>query len=355
MTSTNWRDSDEISLFGLGTAILRHRWRIIRWMIFGGAVAALFAIRAPALYVASTSFVPLGQPESNRSGLATIAGQFGVTLPTTGQPTLSPDFYVSLLQSRELLGRIARDSIVVVEMRSRRIPFLDLVEISGESARGREEQGVKLLKKMIRASATKATGVVEVTVATRWPSVSVAIADALINELNDFNQRMRKEQAAAERKFVEGRLAVAGSDLRAAEDRLETFLQTNRQFASSPDLSFQRDRLQRDVTLKQQVFTSLTQSYEEVRLREVRDTPVITVVESPSVPSLPEPRRRIMSVLLGLLVGGVCGLLLTLISEKLTRRRNEGDIQAREFAGTLGEIKDGMRGRARWLGERIRR
>src|SRR3954467_15475698 len=103
MTETDWHDRDEISLFGLGTLIVRHRWRIARWMLFGGLVAGLLVFSEPALYVASTSFVPLGQSESNRSGLASIAGQFGVALPVTGNPTLSPDFYVSLLQSRELL------------------------------------------------------------------------------------------------------------------------------------------------------------------------------------------------------------------------------------------------------------
>src|SRR4051794_37398173 len=127
MTSTDWQEGDEISLFGVGTAILRHRWRIIRWMVFGGVVAGLLVFSKLALYVASTSFVPLGQAESNRSGLASIAGQFGVALPSAGNPSLSPEFYVSLLQSRELLGRIARDSIIVVEMGSKRIGFLDLI------------------------------------------------------------------------------------------------------------------------------------------------------------------------------------------------------------------------------------
>ncbi len=355
MTDTNWRDGDEISLFALGTAILRHRWRIVRWMLFGGLFAALLVFSRPALYGASGSFIPQGQYDANRSGLATIAGQFGVALPAGGNSSLSPDFYASLLESRELLVRIARDTLVVREMGSRRIAFLDLFEISGGSSRSREEQGVRALMKMIRASVNKTTGVVEFSVATLWPSVSVTIANALVSEVNGFNQRMRQQQAAAERKFVEGRLVVAGADLRAAEDRLEGFLKTNRQYASPPDLSFQRDRLQRDVTLKQQVFTSLTQSYEEVRLREVRDTPVIAVVESPSVPTLPEPRKRVIGVLLGLLLGGLVGILLALTSEKLARRRSEGDVQANEFLGTLGEVKDEVRGRARWLGDRIRR
>ncbi len=157
--------------------------------------------------------------------------------------------------------------------------------------------------------------------ASRWPSVSLAISTALVTGVNDFNQRTRQGQAAAERKFVEGRLAIAGSDLRTAEDRLEGFLRTNRQFASSPDLTFQRDRLQRDLSLKQQVFNSLTQSYEEVRIREVRDTPVITVIEPPAVPTLPQPRGRLLTVLIGLILGGFVGWIIALVSETIRLRR----------------------------------
>ena len=196
---------------------------------------------------------------------------------------------------------------------------------------------------------------VEFSVATKWPSVSVAIANAVVVGINDFNQRLRQEQAGAERKFVEARLGVAGSDLRASEDRLEDFLRTNRQFANSPDLTFQRDRLQREVGLKQQVFTTLTQSYEEVRIREVRDTPVITLVEEPSVPTVPEPAGRLLSILLGMLLGGFLGVASATFSESVVRGRRAGDPYADEFSGTLGEIKGEMVGRVRQLREKMRR
>ncbi len=165
----------------------------------------------------------------------------------------------------------------------------------------------------------------------------------------------RQGQAAAERKFVERRLAAAGSDLRAAEDRLQNFLQTNREFARSSELSFQRERLQRDVNLQQQVFTSLTQSLEEVRIREVRDTPVITIVEPPSVKSIPESRRPVPYTVLGLFMGAFVGALLAFTSDAVKRRRKDGDIEAEEFAGTLGQVKGEMLGRVRTLKERVRR
>jgi uncharacterized protein involved in exopolysaccharide biosynthesis len=244
---------------------------------------------------------------------------------------------------------------VVRENGQQRVTFSDLFGIPEGTAKSREEQGIKTLGEIVTPSVARTTGVVEFSVLTRWPSVSVAIATALVDGVNQFNQRMRQEQAAAERKFIEGRLAVAGSDLRASEDRLESFLKTNRQFASSPDLTFERDRLMRDVALKQQVFTSLTQSYEEVRIREVRDTPVITVIESPSVPSIPEPRQRAIRVLLGVVVGGIIGLVIAFMSETTARRRKGGDPDAAEFVGTLDKVKGEMLGPVRRLRKSISR
>jgi capsule polysaccharide export protein KpsE/RkpR len=253
-----------------------------------------------------------------------------------------------------LLTPIARDTFVVQERGGRRIAFLDLFRIAGNSEKRRVEEGVRQLQTIVKPSIVRTTGVVEVSVATEWQSVSLAIANELLIGVNQFNQRTRQGQAAEERKFVEGRLALAASDLRAAEDRLQDFLKTNRQFTGSPDLTFERDRLGRDVTLKQQVFTSLTQSYEEVRIREVRDTPVITVIETPSVPTLPEPRRRLARVLLGLIVGALFGAFLAFVSGAIARRRQEGDSEANEFVNTLGEVKGKMLGRFRRMRRRSR-
>lgn len=352
MTEDTWRDHDDLSLFAVGTILLRNRWQIARWMLVGGVLAALAAFTKPALYVASASFIPAGT-EQSRSALAGLAGQFGVALPA-GNQSQSPDFYSSLLTSRELLSAVARDTFVVQERGGRRIAFLDLFKIDGNSAQRRVEEGVRQLKTIVKPSIVRTTGVVEVSVATEWRSVSLAIANDLLTEVNEFNQRTRQGQAAEERKFVEGRLALAASDLRAAENRLEDFLMTNRQFTSSPDLTFQRDRLQRDVALKQQVFTSLTQSYEEVRIREVRDTPVITVIETPSVPTVPEPRGRLVRVLFGLIFGALFGAFIAFVSGAIARRRQEGDPEADEFINTIGEVKGKMLGRFRRLQPRSR-
>jgi uncharacterized protein involved in exopolysaccharide biosynthesis len=353
MTEAKRQDDEEVSLVALGTTLLRNRWRIARWMFVGAVIAVLPVLSKPLLYSASASFVPQGT-DQNRSGIAGLAGQFGMAFFGANQ-SQSPEFYSGLLKSRELLAPIARSTFVMQEMNGKRISFLDLFEIEGESAQRREEQGVELLTQITTTSVVKTTGVVELSVATRWPSVSLAIATALVDGVNVFNQRTRQGQAAAERRFLEGRLAVARVDLRAAEDKLELFLKTNRAFANSPQLTFDRERLGRDLSLQQQVYTSLTQSYEDARIREVRDTPVITVIEPPTVSTRPFARGRAKRGLLGLLLGGLLGAVVAFTSETMARRRGVGDADVEALVGTLGELKSEVAGAIRYVRARLGR
>jgi uncharacterized protein involved in exopolysaccharide biosynthesis len=344
---------DRVSLFALGTTVLRSRWLIIRWTLIGGAIAVLTVVFKPPEYAATASFIPEGVTP-NRSGLASLAGQFGLSLPA-GDVSRSPDFYVQLIRSRERLIPIVRNRFTVQEMRGKVVPFLDLFEIGGASAKIREDRGVESLMSMITPSAVRTTGVVQLSVSTRWPSVSLAIATALLDGVNDFNRQTRQTQAAAERKFVEEQLGLSRAELRSAEERLKDFRRNNRQIASSPELTLEDERLQREVIFQQQVVTTLMQSYEEARIREVRDTPTITVVEAPSVRPVPEPRKRIQRGLLGLLTGAIIGVIIALGSEILDRRRDLGDPDADAFVGVLRETIRTPLGGVRWLRRRLRR
>lgn len=331
-------ETEATSLFALGTTLLQQRRRILRWAAVGAVVAALLVAFKPSLYEASASFVPQSTSDGARSGLAELAGQFGVSLSTSNQ-SRSPDFYANILRSRVLLGQIARDTFLVREIGDRRISFLDLFKIDSVAVDRREELGVKLLKELVTPTVNKTTGVVQVSVKTRWPSVSLDIVNQLVAGVNDYNQRTRQSQAAAERRFLEGRLARASTDLRAAEDRLEQFLRTNRQLANSPQLTFENDRLRRNVTLQQQVYTTLAQAYEDASIREVRDTPVITMVEAPAVSSMPEPRGRLKSVALGFILGGFAGVLLAFVGGVAARVREARNADVERFFGTLGDVR----------------
>lgn len=340
-----WYRSDELTIFDLGISLIRHRRHILLCTLAFGLLTALLVAFELPLYRASASFLPQGS-DASRSGLASLAGQLGVQIPMGAQSTtLTPDFYVRLLKSRELLTAVARDSVRVEAGSETRAAMLDVLKISAGSQGAREEQAVKELRELLVASVSKTTGVVELSVATRWPLVSLSIVSRAVEEVNKFNVQTKQGQASAERKFTEARVRLAGAELRTAEDRLVRFLESNRQLSSSPELSFQRDRLQSAVLLHQQVFNSLTQSFGEVRIREVRDTPVITMVDTPAVSVTPEPRGRVTRVLLGLIAGMILGGGIAVVSDVLARRLAVGDSQSKAFLDAVGDFKGRMR---RW-------
>jgi len=348
MTSMDSRVEDWTSFWVWGAILLRGRWRIIRWALLGGALAALVLLFRPPMYASTASFVP-SSSDADLAGLSSLAARLGVAVPA-GNQAHSPTFYRRLLNSTVLLKLVAADTVVVDEMDGQRVALLDLFEVRDLDDARRLEKGARHLGSILETSADNSTGIVRLSVATEWPSVSLAIATAVLNGVHDINRRMRQGEAAAERSFIEGRLTVVREELGTAESHLEAFLRTNRRFDGSPELSFQHDRLEREVSSRQQVLTSLTQAYEDARIREVRNTPVITVLEVPSLPALPEPRHRALLGVFGVILGGFVGLVVALSGGALrspttlghTRQGFEAALQ--EFRSEVGSPKSWLRG-----------
>ena len=337
-------DDAEISLALLGATIIRDRRTVFGFMLAGVALSTFVAWHRPTLYASEAAFVVQGA-EVGRSGLAGLAGQFGINIPTGGQGQ-TPEFYVRLLSSRSFLEPVLRDSFTVAEAHGQRRPLLEwLAENSNQTVadpRKRLQIGVGQLYEAISSSVEKPVGLVEVTVTTPYPTLSQQIAQRLLTGVEEFNRRTRQGQASAERKFAEARLEVVSAELGNAERRLANFLNANRQIDRSPVLSFERGRLEREVSLRQSVYTSLAQMVEDARLREVRDSPVITIVDSPTLSVSPEPRRRAQTLILGLLVGGLAGTVLAIARAGTQRRASIGAPDTLELISALGEAREGV-------------
>jgi uncharacterized protein involved in exopolysaccharide biosynthesis len=328
---------EELSLLEVFNLLLKHRYGILGCAGLVGALALGLALVRPLQYAATSSFIPQGS-ETDTSRLAMLAGQFGVSVPSGGEAAESPAFYQELLRSREILGQVARDRYTLPESSSgegggapRTLP--EILGIDEDAPELRTAEAIDWLRDdAIEVRVDSETGMVTLAATTRWPDLSYQIASRLVALVNEFNLETRQSQAAAEREFIEGRLAEANDSLLSAENRLEAFLQSNRQFENSPDLVFQHGRLDRQVARAQEIVTSLSQSYEEARVSEVRNTPVITVVESPERPSRAEPRSLVLMTLLGLILGGMLGVFLALGRELLGRERARGSATYREFS-----------------------
>jgi hypothetical protein len=108
------------------------------------------------------------------------------------------------------------------------------------------------------------------------------------------------------------------------------FLESNRLWENAPLLVVEHGRLQREVLRRESVLTALLQSLEQARIAEVRDTPVITVLQAPFLPPGPDERRLLLAAALGIVLGGMAGVVMAFVIEAV-RRPSEGDPAREDF------------------------
>jgi uncharacterized protein involved in exopolysaccharide biosynthesis len=300
------------------------RWRLLAALSFGSAViAAGIAMVLPRTYAAGATFVVERRSATERlpAGLAGLAARFGVSVGSDAGT--SPEFYAALVRSRTLLedvlaSRLADPRTAAPEDS---VTVLDLLVVPGPDTALRLDRGYRRLRQRVSVGLDRQTGVVSLSVETRYPTLSADLANLLVDLVNRFNLEKRQTSARLQREFVDTRLASADQELRTAEDILQRFLARNRQWQQSSELQFEHDRLQRRVGLLQEVVTGLRIQYEEARIEEVNNTPVVTPVDR-AVPPVRKsrPKRRVM-VLTAAVLGGAAGLLIVLWREYVLRLR----------------------------------
>lgn len=333
----------QVSLLELVAVLLRRRHEFWGWTLGTAVVVVLFALLTfDPTYTSEASFIPQAVQRGGGVGLEAVAGQLGINV-STESGSESPQFYADLLRTRELLRPLLSDTLLV-ERGSEEGPrtgnLLDLLEIEGDTRALREEMAMRWLREeAVSTSVTRETGLVRVSVTSPWPTVSQGIADRLLELAHAFNLQTRQSQASAERQFIQARLSEARAELRAAEDELKGFLENNRQFQNSPQLTFEHDRLQRRVSQRQQLVNSLSQSYEQARIAEVRNTPLITVVEPPESPVRRDPRGLLLKGVLGLILGAMLGVFFILSHEMISRSRERGDEDFQRLSSAWEETR----------------
>jgi uncharacterized protein involved in exopolysaccharide biosynthesis len=296
-------------------------------------------------YTAYTTFVPGNVSEGINlpGGLAGLASQFGVSIPSGGT---SPQFYVDVLESRTVMEKVLQtlfpDPRTKSPTDSAVLP--DILDIEGTPEARPVERGRKELDRNVTVNADGETNIVTLSLETHYASLSAVIANYFVRLLNEFNLQTRQTNAGERRRFIEERLTDAEAELYEGEEQLRRFLEQNRRFRGSPELEFQYERLQRQVTIHQEVFTTLRRQYEEARIQEVNDTPVITVIDAATPPQRKSSPRRVITVFLAFVLGAIIALVVAFAGEFLDRAREQNDPAYYEFTSRWNQLAGKFRG-----------
>ncbi|MDP9200776.1 MAG: hypothetical protein M3P26_02425 [Gemmatimonadota bacterium] len=199
------------------------------------------------------------------------------------------------------------------------------------------DASIDYLRKALRPGLSPQTGVVGVNVITENPALSAQIAARVLEALDGLNRENARAQATQQRDFTQQRLNEYRDELRVAEANLQENLQRNRDAGTSSQAAFQRERLEREVGLRQQLYVTITQAFEQARMEEVRDAPQITIIERSEIPHRADPRGFVQKGILGALLGALFAVFAITLREIFTRARQHQAAWYAEWDAALKE------------------
>jgi uncharacterized protein involved in exopolysaccharide biosynthesis len=327
------------------------RWRLVAAVTILAIVLAIAAsFIVPPVYRAKASFVANSSSASKLPGAAAsspgvggLISQLGGSLG--GDPSESPNFYIQLFQSRELLTRLAQSRFPNprTDAPNDSALLIDIMKIKKKDPQRRMELAVKKLGKAIQSGFDIKTNLVELTVDMQWPELASQVANKVVEEVTQFNRETRVSRAKAKRLFLEGRHDSAQMQLRGAEERQRFFYEQNRGLLTSPSLRAEEARIKREVDIASTLFMTIQGQLESARLDEINDAALITVIDQAIPPRKAQwPRYGallITATALGLIFGFLIAGSLAVLAD--WRRRNPESWS--DFEHSLGRARSDVR------------
>ena len=248
----------------------------------------------------------------NLGGLAGLASQFGVNVPTGAQADLSsPSLYPELLRSRTFAEKIL-DKEFYLDKYDKKLSLLAILTHGDEEPNVGQDQlivdAVKKLNDDVLAFDQDSKGTFRVIkVTTEDPLFAKELADVVLAELEALNRYFKSETVSEKNTFIENRIASVAGDLEGSEQTLKDFKERNRQI-SSPALQLEQERLERDVEVQKGIYLTLKQQLELAKIEEVQQTSVVQVLDRPTVAYKPSNKKLVLSVILSFILGGGLGI-----------------------------------------------
>ncbi len=307
--------------------IERWLWWVITPLVFA-VLGAVLAVVWPKSWAATTSFVPEQAISGGSNGILGAIGSIGSLLGDNGGalgklsegPT--GEFFADVLTSQELLVSTLRGEYADASSPGTRKTLLNRMAPTGDTPEQQLGNATRELRRKSKIELTRRSGIVRLTVTLKDPVLSADVANRMLVLLNEFNLDRRQRTSAEQRRFAELRLVTAQKELDSITAIRQAFLEENRALSNSPRLLVRYQDLDRLVQVKEGVLLGLTRTFEESRVTEVKDTPLIAVVDHAMVPDRPEQRPLPWSAAAAA-IGLVLGLGAAVVASLRSRARVE--------------------------------
>jgi len=328
-------EQQEVSLIDILLVLTRNS-RLIA-IIFAAVVSlgVSYAVLAPSEFSSYSQVIreaDVEAPAGLAGGLSALRG-LGVSLGGSNSG-LSPDAYPEVLKSRDVRLGVALDTFYFPEL-EQEMTYVERIQVPGMLDKVKksitdqirqtlgitatdstisspypepiEVKAADLVGSLVSSSVDRETGLMNMSVTTASPELSAAVASSYLRHLEQRVRSIRTQKARKNLAFIEDRFSDVRGELREAEKQLAEFTDRN-QNLNSARLRTERDRLQRQVQFKSDLFSEIQTQLTQAQIELQRVSPVVTVVQAPIPPLKPSAPSRGLIVVLSIMLGGLLGV-----------------------------------------------
>lgn len=177
---------------------------IIPIIVLCTVIAIIVAFVLPKSYQSNTLVRIKSSGGSNLSGYAAMAAGFGIDVG--GSSSASPENYIELMKSREVLEPI----IEQVDM-----PEEDKEKLTTEN----------FIKKYLEITNTKKTDLINITAYGKTPEEAQMISQSVADNFLTLMTKLNKEGNSSAINFLNDRMAIAKEEMETAENKLQAYQQ----------------------------------------------------------------------------------------------------------------------------------
>ena len=295
----DFEEDGGIEILPIVNLLLRNLGSILRNTGLLVLVVGFMTLFIPATFTATVKFLPSDPASLQNRGQGPSMGV------TEMPPTSLPEYYQVLLQSPSLLEAAAKRHLKNHPNTSK-----DTEAQIGEIVGFLRASSVAINK----SSVNTRIQILDLGVNTPNPTLSVELANELIDELSAYGGQQRNYNARLTRYFIQKRVEESGATLRLAENNLSEFALSNRRI-DLPDIQAERERLERAVAMEEESYKSLRRQLDIANIKALEDVHILQVFERPDRAIQTAP-RRIKTLLITAIVGLFFFTILVLIRNR---------------------------------------
>ena len=340
-------DEDEIDLLELAKTIWSKRMFIVKVVALGAVIGVIAALLSPKEYKSTATLMPEYSTES-QGGASSLLRQYGGLLGVSGgsytnSNAIRVDLYPNIVQSTNFQLKLMDQPFYFSDINQEATLFDYYTELNSPGVLGilaeytiglpgkilgailhktelmttvpgdtnesmvlnlskEEFEVISTLRQKITASLDEESGIVSVSVTLPDNVAAAAVTEYTIKELTEYLTEYRTEKVLRDLTFVEEQLATAEARFEEAQLTLAEFRDSNQGMLSARAQT-EEQRLNSEYQIAFNLYNSLTQQYEEAKLKVQEETPVFKTLEAVQVPLQDETSGAMILIVFIMLSG----------------------------------------------------